>query len=421
LIFSKLQGGYWPNVELVASKAHSIISADANGDDVAPYLASGSKPRSSSPKKSPVKKSVTPAQVPVQVQPVAQPEAPVKPFKLDESQKFLEPAVEAKEAAPVKVDSEERPEPTQEAPAAVEEKKPEPVVEEKQPEPVVEQPAANDEECDITTVNGKLVVTAKSAPTCVKKILDIKSKFPDNCMAQAFDEDYYNSLNDDQKIRLLTCCLSGVANPDSCMGCYAMNPKDYDEFSPFFKKALAQYHKVDLSVKSHKNNWSLQGVEGLPESGVLDLSELGLPELSMRVRTGRNLNKYPLPGAMTKEDRINMEKDMKKVYDALIADPNYGGKYVSITPGHENFIDEAEYNEYVKAHIMFKDMSVDSYLLAAGIAGDWPFGRGCYVSEDKGFIIWNGEEDHLRIMCMQKGHILNKVFDRLEQAVKVVE
>jgi len=46
-------------------------------------------------------------------------------------------------------------------------------------------------------VNGKLVVTAKSAPTCVKKILDIKSKFPDNCMAQAFDEDYYNSLNED--------------------------------------------------------------------------------------------------------------------------------------------------------------------------------------------------------------------------------
>ena len=141
----------------------------------------------------------------------------------------------------------------------------------------------------------------------------------------------------------------------------------------------------------------------------------------MRVRTGRNLNKYPLPGAMTKEDRINMEQDMKKVYDALIADPNYGGRYVSITPGHENFIDDAEYNELVKAHIMFKDMSEDSYLLTAGIAGDWPHGRGCYVSEDRGFIIWNGEEDHLRIMCMQKGHILNKVFDRLEQAVKVVE
>merc|ERR1711871_1220382 len=34
---------------------------------------------------------------------------------------------------------------------------------------------------------------------------------------------------------------------------------------------------------------------------------------------------------------------------------------------------------------MFKDMSADSYLLSAGIAGDWPYGRGCYVSENKGF------------------------------------
>ena len=108
-----------------------------------------------------------------------------------------------------------------------------------------------------TNAQGAYVVDLQTAPAIVKRILEIKKEFPDNCMAQAFDEAYYNSLNDDKKIRLLTICCSGVANPDSCMGCYAMQPKDYDEFSPFFKKALAQYHKVDLSVKSHKNNWSL--------------------------------------------------------------------------------------------------------------------------------------------------------------------
>ena len=30
-----------------------------------------------------------------------------------------------------------------------------------------------------------------------------------------------------------------------------------------------------------------------------------------------------------------------------------------------------------------------------------------------------GEEDHLRIMCMQRGSVLNEVFDRLEAALKV--
>lgn len=75
-------------------------------------------------------------------------------------------------------------------------------------------------------------------------------------------------------------------------------------------------------------------------------------------------------------------------------------------------INEEQYNQLVKDHIMFKDMSVDTYLHTAGIARDWPFGRGCYVSGDREFIIWVGEEDHLRIMCMQKGTILNNVFDR---------
>ena len=210
-------------------------------------------------------------------------------------------------------------------------------------------------------------------------------------------------------------------NLDSCMGCYAMDPKDYDEFYPFFRKALEQYHKVDLNVTKHVNNWSLKGVQGLPEDGILDFSKLGLPAVSMRVRTGRNLNKYPLPGAMTKTQRISMELDLGVVFRNLIDNPNYGGKYLSITPGHPNHISQEEYQKYIDDHIMFKDMSEDSYLVTAGIAGDWPFGRGCYVSQDKGFIIWVGEEDHLRIMCMKKGTILNEVFDRLKVAVDVVQ
>jgi creatine kinase len=159
----------------------------------------------------------------------------------------------------------------------------------------------------------------------------------------------------------------------------------------------------------------------LPADGILDLSKLGLPALSMRVRTGRNLKKFPLPGAMTKDDRLAMELAMGQVFDQLIKDESFGGRYVSISPGHKDFVDEAEYQSLVKAHIMFKDMAADPYLNSAGISSDWPHGRGCYISGDKGFIIWVGEEDHLRIMCMFKGSVLNEVFDRLKAAVDTVE
>lgn len=56
---------------------------------------------------------------------------------------------------------------------------------------------------------------------------------------------------------------------------------------------------MNLDTTKHVNNWSLEGVEGLPQDGILDFSKLGLHDVSMRIRTGRNLKKYPLPAAMT--------------------------------------------------------------------------------------------------------------------------
>lgn len=141
----------------------------------------------------------------------------------------------------------------------------------------------------------------------------------------------------------------------------------------------------------------------------------------MRVRVGRNLSSFPLPGAMTKDDRCNLENKMLEAFQGLIDNPEYGGKYNSITPGHANEVSTEEYDQLVSDHIMFKDMSADCYLKSAGISNDWPYGRGCYVSEDRGFIIWVGEEDHLRIMCMKKGTVLNEVFDRLRGALTAVE
>jgi len=105
----------------------------------------------------------------------------------------------------------------------------------------------------------------------------------------------------------------------------------------------------------------------------------------------------------------------------LIADPKFGGEYCSLTPGHPNNISADRYNKLVKDHIMFKDMAADKYLATAGIASDWPYGRGCYISGDKGFIVWVGEEDHLRIMCMKVGEKLNEVFDRLRGALNTME
>ena len=253
----------------------------------------------------------------------------------------------------------------------------------------------------------------------VAQIPGLLASNPENICLGCFDPQYYASLPPTLQQRFVSCLISGIENPDSSMGCYACEPQDYDRFRPFFSKALAKYHGVAENAR-HMNNWDLSSVSGLPDNGNLDLSKLGLPPLSMRVRVGRNITQFPLPSAMTKAQRCELEEVVRKAIQNLLHNPEYAGKYCSFTPGHPEFVDDDEYKQLVNAHIAFKDMSADPYLMSAGIAGDWPYGRGVYVSEDKGFIIWVGEEDHLRIMCMERGTVLNAVFERLQAALDVV-
>eukprot|EP00232_Nephroselmis_pyriformis_P026272 CAMPEP_0182870686 /NCGR_PEP_ID=MMETSP0034_2-20130328/10679_1 /TAXON_ID=156128 /ORGANISM="Nephroselmis pyriformis, Strain CCMP717" /LENGTH=394 /DNA_ID=CAMNT_0025003199 /DNA_START=20 /DNA_END=1204 /DNA_ORIENTATION=- len=254
----------------------------------------------------------------------------------------------------------------------------------------------------------------------VNTIMQIKKSHPNNLMAKNFDKAYYDSLDPALQKRLLLCCKSGIENPDSGMGVYAMYPDDYDVLKPFMGAAIKDYHKIKGEVK-HVTNWDTSKISGMPADGALDLAKLGLGTTSMRVRVGRNLAAFPLPGAMTRDDRVKMEKTMVGAFKKLIADPQFGGRYHSLTPGTPESISQAEYQQLVDAHVMFKDMSADPYLNSAGISKDWPYGRGCYQSADKGFIVWVGEEDHLRIMCMAKGTLLNDVFGRLEKCLKVMD
>ena len=129
---------------------------------------------------------------------------------------------------------------------------------------------------------------------------------------------------------------------------------------------------------------------------------------------------------MDRDERIRFEKTMLKAFEKLQAMPEYGGTVYSLSPDHgdgpnPNLISDEEYNRLVKAHVMFKDMDADPYLKSAGISSDWPFGRGCWQSADKMRIIWFGEEDQLRIMCMKKGSNLLEVFTNLNEMLKTVE
>jgi arginine kinase len=71
-----------------------------------------------------------------------------------------------------------------------------------------------------------------------------------------------------------------------------------------------------------------------------------------------------------------------------------------------------ERNKLIEEHILYNDAD-DKYLRAAGGYNDWPIGRGIFMNKAKNFIVWVNEEDHIRIISMQKGASLKQVWGRL--------
>mmetsp|Transcript_26597 Transcript_26597/g.53027 ORF Transcript_26597/g.53027 Transcript_26597/m.53027 type:complete len:388 (-) Transcript_26597:74-1237(-) len=236
--------------------------------------------------------------------------------------------------------------------------------------------------------------------------------------------EYLNSeegknLDSKDVVTFYKCIKTGLENPDSSLGCYAMTPLDYSKFGGFFDKVIRDYHGDESGDKKHITDWNVDDAEDY------DVKKLGQDELSMRVRVGRNLIGFNLPGEMDKDERIKFEQKMLPAFDQLME--KYGGKIHSLTPdfgdigANPNLISKEEYQKLVDAHVMFKDMDADPYLKSAGISSDWPYGRGCWQSQDKMRIIWFGEEDQLRIMCMKKGSNLLEVFANLNEMLSTVE
>lgn len=58
---------------------------------------------------------------------------------------------------------------------------------------------------------------------------------------------------------------------------------------------------------------------------------------------------------------------------------------------------------------------------SAGLNKDWPEGRGIYHNNGKTLLVWVNEEDHVRIISMQKGSDVRTIFARLCAAHAEIE
>uniref|UniRef100_A0A3B5QAD7 Creatine kinase S-type, mitochondrial n=2 Tax=Xiphophorus TaxID=8082 RepID=A0A3B5QAD7_XIPMA len=101
-----------------------------------------------------------------------------------------------------------------------------------------------------------------------------------------------------------------------------------------------------------------------------------------------------------------------ELFDPVIKDRHNG--YDPRTMKHPTDLDSS------KEHFLF-DKPVSPLLTAAGMARDWPDARGIWHNNEKNFLIWINEEDHTRVISMEKGGNMKRVFERFCRGLKKVE
>lgn len=205
---------------------------------------------------------------------------------------------------------------------------------------------------------------------------------------------------------LMDVIQSGVANLDSGCGVYAPDAESYTLFAPLFDPIIEDYHQgFKATDKQPAKDF------GKPDNFV-DVDPEGKYVLSTRVRCGRSIAGFPFNPLLTDSQYKKMESLVKDQLSQL--DGELKGSYYPL----EGMTPETQ-KQLIDDHFLFKEG--DRFLQAAHACEHWPLGRGIYHNENKTFLVWVNEEDHLRIISMQKGGNLKEVFTRLTSAVDSIE
>ncbi|XP_076467181.1 arginine kinase Oct f 2-like [Babylonia areolata] len=236
----------------------------------------------------------------------------------------------------------------------------------------------------------------------------LQSKESKSLLKKNLTQKEYDELKD-KKTKfggtLAECIRSGCENPESGVGIYACDPDGYTVFAPVLDKVIKDYHKVG-ELKHPKPSF------GETEINFGDLDPSGEMIVSTRVRVGRSHDSFGFPPVLSKEDRIEMEKKTVEALNTLEGDLN--GTYYPLLG-----MSKEVQNQLTEDHFLFNDS--DRFLKAAGGYDDWPIGRGIFHTPDKKFLVWVNEEDHLRLISMQKGGNLKEVYLRLVKAIQTLE
>ncbi|XP_053276854.1 creatine kinase U-type, mitochondrial [Pleuronectes platessa] len=269
-----------------------------------------------------------------------------------------------------------------------------------------------------TLASGYLLCDSSAAAAERRRLYPPSADFPDlrkhnNCMAAALTPTIYARLRDKTTPNNWTldhCIQTGVDNPGhpfiKTVGMVAGDEESYEVFAELFDPVIKDRHNgYDCHTMKHPTDLDATKIT----SGMFDERYV----LSSRVRTGRSIRGLSLPPACTRSERREVERVAVTALSGLKGD--LAGRYYSLGD-----MSDREQQQLIEEHFLF-DKPVSPLLTSAGMARDWPDARGIWHNNEKNFLIWINEEDHTRVISMEKGGNMKRVFERFCRGLKQVE
>ncbi|CAB1352265.1 unnamed protein product [Coregonus sp. 'balchen'] len=290
-----------------------------------------------------------------------------------------------------------------------------------------------------------------------RKLYPPSADYPDlrrhnNCMAHSLTPAIYGKLRDKvtpNNWTLDQCIQTGVDNPGhpfiKTVGMVAGDEESYEVFADIFDPVIKDRHNgYDPKTMKHPTDLDASKIT----NGMFDEKYV----LSSRVRTGRSIRGLSLPPCCSRSERREVERVTVQALAGLKGD--LAGRYYSLgdmtEKEQQQLIDEhflfdkpvsplltsafmardwpdargicirglwerslplttlpplvlfSPKYHYINDHFLF-DKPVSPLLTCAFMARDWPDGRGLWHNNEKTFLIWVNEEDHTRVISMEKG------------------
>merc|ERR1712113_193000 len=236
--------------------------------------------------------------------------------------------------------------------------------------------------------------------------------------------DLYNKLKDKKTklgVNLGTCIKTGVDNKGHPMiktcGIVAGDEECFELFKELFDPIISARHNGYAADAKHPTDLDVNKLSDTK------IDPTGKYVLTSRCRTGRSVRGFRLPPTCSFEERREIEKVV--VNGLLSLDGELKGDYFplhgsrSYAPKPNGMTLEKE-EELRSAGNLFQEPD-STLLLSSGMGRHWPDARGIYHNNDKNLFVWLNEEDHMRIVSMQKGDDVREVTARFIRACDAVE